>query len=107
MTPSPRQGIIDELIELGHLPSDDEAAADPERYSRWEALLTQLSQPASDAEALLLTRLFPQDESDSYGLAWSLLHLIETAPGWPLQEAIAAAPPYWGGILSDRLKPKS
>jgi len=103
MTPSQRQRILDGIAALGQLPTDDEGALDTTRFSQWETLLAQLSKPVSNDEALLLATLFPSDESDAYGLAWTLLHLIETAPGWPIREAITSAPPHWRTILDARL----
>jgi len=38
-----------------------------------------ITRPVSREEAFALLACFGPD--DSYGLAWSLLHLIETAPG--------------------------
>ncbi|MDB6032726.1 MAG: hypothetical protein JWM16_3064, partial [Verrucomicrobiales bacterium] len=35
---------------------------------------------------LALVKVFGPD--DYYGLAWSLLHLIESAPGWPLADCL-------------------
>ena len=47
--------------------------------ARHEKLLSALSPPVSREEARELVKLFGSD--DCFGLAWTLLHLIETTPG--------------------------
>ena len=74
---------VRDLVSLGPLP-DEKAAV--ERITRHEDRLHRVARPVTDAEARLLVGLFGPD--DSYGLAWTLLHLIETAPGWPLEECL-------------------
>jgi hypothetical protein len=54
-----------------------------------QAFKSQLSKvqiPVTDKEACAMVRLFGPD--DCFGLAWTLLHLIETAPGWPVDGAL-------------------
>lgn len=98
-----RPGVA-ELIDLGPMPTDAEAVADPARADRWEQLLSELTAAGdvTDAEAAALLRLFPRDDGDSFGLAWGLVHLIESAPSWPLIGALAAATGPWSRVLRQR-----
>jgi hypothetical protein len=52
----------------------------------YEGLLSRVTPPVSNDEARSLVHLFGPD--DCYGLAWTLLHLIESAPGWPLHDCL-------------------
>jgi hypothetical protein len=66
------------LVALGPLPADDdldEASAKP-----YVEALDQLLDAPTAEEAAALVGLFPPDESRSLGLAWPLLHAIETSP---------------------------
>ena len=71
--------VVEDFIELGPLP--DSSAATEEDLDRREALLRAIAAPVSDEEAVALHGSFGPD--GCYGLAWSLLHLVETAPGRP------------------------
>jgi len=64
------------FIELGMLP--DEETAEEDDLEERERLLHQITRPVTDEEARLLVGCFGID--NCYGLAWTLLHLIETAP---------------------------
>lgn len=75
---------VQELSNLGPLP--DCETAEEEQLKMYESLLSSITPPLSDAEARSLVPLFGPDEC--YGLAWTLLHLIETAPGWPLHDCL-------------------
>jgi hypothetical protein len=75
---------VQELSNLGSLP--DCETAEEEQLKRYESLLSSVTPPVSDAEARCLVHLFGLDEC--YGLAWALLYLIETAPGWPLHNCL-------------------
>ena len=79
---------VQELASLGPFP--DCETAEEEQLKRYETLLSRMTTPVSDAEARCLVRLFGPD--DCYGLAWTLLHLIETAPGWPLLDCLQDHP---------------
>jgi len=97
-----QDGAFRQLVELGALPTEDDAPARPDVLRRQQQLLEQIVAPVDDARALELLNLFPSDESDAFGLAWTLVHLVESAPGWPIQDAIVQAPPYWGSVLMAR-----
>jgi hypothetical protein len=67
---------VEELVGVGRFPSEDATVEDIERTQR---LLERVIAPVSDAEAQLLAGIFGPD--NCFGLSWTLLHLIETAPG--------------------------
>lgn len=75
---------VRQLCALGSLPPA--TATSPEHLRAYETLLSKVTRPLSDDEARALVVLFGPD--DCYGLAWTLLHLIETAPGWPLPDCL-------------------
>jgi hypothetical protein len=85
---------VQEFLALGPLPSE---TAPPERIKQYEDALTRIISPLSNEEAKALTGSFGVDEC--YGLGWTLLHLIETAPGWPIKECLQGE-----GIWIERLR---
>jgi len=91
---------VRELIKLGPLPSDERA--DVERLQAIESALAQVKRPLAAEEALALLSIFPTDESSCFGLAWAVLHLIETAPGWPLAQARLHAANPWVRTMLER-----
>ena len=86
------------LVALGQFPA--EQGAIPGVVERHDQALKTIARPVSDDEARALVKVFGPD--DCFGLAWSLLHLIETAPSWPIKNAIADANPLWAEELKDR-----
>ena len=82
---------IQELLNLGRFPASSDAI--PEVIKRQEDLLRSIRPPVSDEEAGALTRLFGPD--DYFGGAWTVLHLIESAPGWPIRECIEGDENEW------------
>ena len=74
---------VAQLVALGQLPS--EASATVQCVQEFETLLKAIEPPLTKYEALAVLNVFGQD--GCFGLAWSLLHLVETAPGWPFAEA--------------------
>ncbi|MFB7719424.1 hypothetical protein [Nocardia sp. NPDC056100] len=71
------------FVTTGPLPNWD---ADEAQIAHRQAQLEAITGPVSDAEAAALAQCFGPD--DCYGLAWTLLHLIETGP----HPVIAAKP---------------
>ena len=70
---------IEELERLGPLPADDDDYPGIDRrLFDVEHLLAVVDPPVTVEEARVLAALFPWDGGTCYGLAWSLLHLIET-----------------------------
>jgi hypothetical protein len=85
-----------DLIEIGAFPASQ--GADLPSIKRRQELLDRIKPPVSDSEARELVKLFGPDEY--FGLAWTVLHLIEGAPGWPLADCLSVGPNAW----IDRLK---
>jgi hypothetical protein len=75
---------IAKLASLGPLPSEEDAI-EPDLSQRSDLLLS-IQKPVTDDEAEALVRLFGPD--GCYGLAWTLVHLIESAPSWPIIESL-------------------
>ena len=89
---------IKRLLLLGPLPSEEDASVDHLRLV--EAELKSVTKPVADDEARAMVSLFGPD--DCFGVAWSFLHLIETAPGWPLADCLANLESEWVVSLRDR-----
>ncbi|HTJ72719.1 MAG TPA: hypothetical protein VL551_34590 [Actinospica sp.] len=66
------------FLAHGPLPDENQRI---EAIERAENLLRRISAPVTDEEAHALVACFGPD--NCFGLAWTLLHLIETAPGAP------------------------
>jgi len=93
------QSAVEELVKIGQLPS--EVDPDVELLKRIENLLARVEEPVADDEARALAKLFGPD--DCFGLAWALLHAIETAPGWPLQDVLSGPKNWWIDTLIQRV----
>lgn len=93
---------IAELIKMGQLPSTAQAAGDVRRLEAYQRLLEAIEPPVTDHEAIALTGLFGPD--DCFGLAWALVHLIESAPGWPMLDRMAAGTNEWRSLLRSRVE---
>jgi len=92
------QEAVDELVKLGRLPSSGNA--DLATIEKLQALLARIERPISDDDARALVRLFGPD--DCFGLAWTLLHLVESAPGWPLEGCLGSVEREWAERLRQR-----
>jgi hypothetical protein len=90
---------IIELLKLGSFPISSEAKL--EVMNKQEELLQKISQPVTDDESRELIKLFGPD--DYFGVAWTILHLIETAPNWPLMDCLADNSNEWIIYLKKRL----
>jgi len=73
------------LVILGPLPSESDDATSEEHLQQLQDALERISRPVTDEEAELLLGVFGDD--GCFGLAWALLHLIETAPHTPVHSA--------------------
>ena len=89
---------VNELTRIGAFPASGGANLDDVR--RRELLLRDIHPPISDDEARELMKVFGPD--DYYGLAWTVLHLIERAPGWPLRDCLANNSNEWVARLRKR-----
>ena len=56
--------------------------ADLEAVERWGRAVEAIQRPVTDEEAVVLMNALPREEDDLFGLAWTLLHACETAPGY-------------------------
>jgi hypothetical protein len=75
---------VRELIQMGPFPAATKDS-DEHDIDRRGAALNRIARPVNDEEAAALLACFGPDEA--FGLAWALLHLIETAPGGcPIKE---------------------
>lgn len=89
---------IEELTKLGPLPT--EQAVDVELIRHYESLIHKIQTPVTDEEATALTTLFGNDSC--FGLAWTLINIIETAPSWPLEYILHNTDNEWIQLLIDR-----
>jgi len=90
---------VQQLVDLGPFPASSDA--DEHDIDHRGAVLTSIAPPVSREEALALLACFGPD--DAFGLAYTLLHLIETAPGGlPFTSKPAASENEWIRHLWDR-----
>ena len=90
---------VEALVALGPFPA--ELGASVERVRGHELAYRAIRRPVTDDEAsVLLTILGPDD---CFGLAWSLVHLVETAPNWPPPQWPSALPREWRTVLEARI----
>ncbi|MGE4240196.1 hypothetical protein [Ramlibacter sp.] len=92
------QAAIQRLVELGPLP--DAQSAKLASIQAFEQQLAQVQTPISDEEARALVSLFGPD--DCFGLAWTMLHLIESAASWPIQDLLENSAGEWIARLRER-----
>ena len=93
---------VRQLVAMAPLPTENTSGAGVEEVERFEYLLHGIEPPVTDEEAVALAHLFGPD--DCYGLAATVLYLVETAPGWPIEAAIEASNPLWARTLRNRIK---
>lgn len=91
---------VRELAGMGPLPTSESGAESTSTLEHYQRLLDSVAPPVSDDEAEVLSSLFGPD--DSFGLAWTLVHLVETAPGWPLEGALSRLDNAWIALLRKR-----
>lgn len=87
-----------EFISVAPLPFE---SAEPAEIARAETLLDAITAPVSDEEAELLVQCFGEDEC--FGLAWSLVHLVETAPTFEVTEPPEEGDHLWMTVLYQRV----
>jgi hypothetical protein len=95
-----RPAVVD-LVKAGPFPSEEATVAEVEETQR---LLARVTAPVSDEEARMLVMAFGPD--DCFGLAWTLLHLIETAPGAVTVDYSGNADNEWVKLLEERRRPR-
>jgi hypothetical protein len=72
---------IERLLAVGPLPLESDAEV--AKLEEFQRALESITAPVTTKEAEKLMTLFGSD--DGFGLAWTLLHLIETAPELPIK----------------------
>ena len=92
-----RQEILD-LVRFGSLPSED---GSEQQINEAETLLSRVPKPLTNEEAQALVAVFGPD--DCFGLAWTLLHLIETAPSARTAAYHRGDDNLWIRLLNDRV----
>lgn len=91
---------IKKLVSKGVLPA--EGVANIEDLKSIELAISLIDAPLSDDEAKALVSILGVDEC--FGIAWSILHLVETAPHWPIKECLTETNNTWISILIKRAK---
>jgi len=93
---------VKELLGMGPFPSSEEVIRSKEvsLVEKYQRLLSSIEEPVTDEEAKVLTRFFGTD--DFFGLSWTLVHLIETAPHWSAGERLENVGNEWIQRLKDR-----
>lgn len=89
---------VEAFLAVAPLPASRDA--DQENLERLTDLLVKISSPVSREEAIRLATAFGPDEC--FGLAWTLIHLIESAPGGAPLDAIPASNNEWVVLLRER-----
>lgn len=97
------RSVIDELVRLGRFPASRQVV--PSVLAQQEELLRGIAPPVSDDEARALITLFGPD--DYFGGSWTVLHLVESAPGWPLLDCLTADSNEWIVRLRERAARKT
>jgi hypothetical protein len=89
------------LLRIGKLPASHSGIP---VIQQWQEALEKITAPVSDEEAVALIALVPPEEDSCFGLAWTLVHLIETAPHWPIQQCLQNPANPWLLRLGQRLE---
>ncbi|CAM3666859.1 MULTISPECIES: hypothetical protein [Yersinia] len=92
------QKSVIELVKMGKLPSED--CSDITLIEKYQNVIDSIIEPVSDDDACELVSIFGEDEC--YGLGWTLLHKIETAPNWPIKSALSNIENEWIMKLKER-----
>lgn len=90
---------FEDVLALGRLPPADELS--PEQAQHYQEVLNRLPDSLSGEEAAALVNLLPADETTSFGLAWTLVHAIESSPDWAVWPALEGGT-WWRFMLRDR-----
>jgi hypothetical protein len=88
---------VQQLVSLGPFPAS--AGAHESDIDRRGAILASIHPPVTNEEAAALMACFGPD--DAFGLAWTLVHLIETAPELPLDNEPGPEANEWLKLLWD------
>jgi hypothetical protein len=99
-----RKEVI-ELGKMGALPPFQSILDNPEGEAllkKYEELITSIQPPITNDEARVLVGVL--GPGDCFGVEWALIHLIETAPGWPLEDCLVDADSQGVAFLKQRAK---
>jgi hypothetical protein len=96
----PIRAEVERLVSLGRLPSDQATSVD--EVARFSDAIDAIGRPVSREEAIALAGVFGPSEDDCFGLAWTLVHLIETAPGRAPIDALDHLASPWIKVLRER-----
>lgn len=99
------QYCIKQLIELGKFPTAGESVNDPngqEHIEKVHSLIKEIRTPISNLEAIALATIFGED--GYFGLAQTLMHIIESAPDWPIKEIFKDSDNEWIRTLKHRAR---
>ncbi len=96
------QVAIQSLLHLGALPAS--AVVEEDWLKQFEESILKVTPPITNDEARALIKLFGPD--DCFGLAWSLVHLIESAPDWPLGDCLTDMSNQWIKLLKESAERK-
>src|SRR5713101_7117822 len=90
--------------EMGQLPSWKIAGREDQRelLKRYELLITSIQKPVTDDEARVLVNIL--GPNDCFGLEWSLVALVESAPDWPLWDCLENTSNEWIQMLRHRVE---
>ena len=88
---------VQSLIDMGSLP---DSSAEEETIEAFDDAMRKISAPLTREEALGLLGVFGTD--DCFGLAWTLLHLVESATSPPLASPPAKTENEWIRLLWER-----
>jgi len=88
------------LKKFGPLPKSENATA--ELLDKYQEVFEKISLPITNDEALVLAEIFGDD--DCFDMAWTILHLIETAPNWPLENALQLMNKKWASVCRSRIQ---
>jgi hypothetical protein len=89
---------VADLIALGAMPASEDTSVST--VAEFQQKITALQTPLTTEEARALLPVFGTD--DYFGLAWTLLHRVETAPDPVVAEEPYANANWWVRLLWDR-----
>jgi len=92
------RGETSAFLALGPLPSS--RGAEESHITRLTEALARIAAPVSVEEAVLLSTAFGPDEC--FGLAWTLVHLIESAPNGAPIDRLPEIDNEWIRLLRER-----
>ncbi len=94
---------VKRLVEMPNLVLSDDASVETVAWA--EEQIALFERPAQDDEAIALLKLLTRSgETSCFGLNWTILHFIETAPGWPIWPALLDARGEWADLLKVGLR---